>query len=89
MVLDHFTLHSHGVWNLYIPLFINRENISKGVKETLHKDYKVGQLKKAVEFSTNIHNKQNLADKLAQQKNYPVTIKYYTSCLQGFINNDI
>ena len=64
------------------------DTIKENVKEVVLGNYKIEQLEKALRFSDNIKNKINLADEYVQVTRYRDAIALYSSCLQGFMDDD-
>lgn len=62
--------------------------IKENVKEVVITNYRIEQLEKALRFSDNIKNKINLADEYVNVNRCNDAIALYSSCLQGFMEDD-
>jgi hypothetical protein len=62
--------------------------ISENVKQVVISNYKIEQLEKALRFSESLKNKVNLADEYVKVARYKDAVVLYTSCLQGFMEDD-
>lgn len=62
--------------------------IKENVKQVVITNYRIEQLEKALRFSDNFKNKINLADEYVNVNRYNDAIALYSSCLQGFMEDD-
>jgi hypothetical protein len=72
--------------------FNNRATLStltETVKEVVISNYRVEQLEKALRFSDTVKNKMNLAEAYMELGRYADAVALYTSCLQGFMADDL
>jgi hypothetical protein len=67
----------------------NIKNLTEGVKGVMNSNYRIAQLEKDLKFSDNISNKTNLADAYMSVGRYKDAIPLYSSCLQGFMADDV
>lgn len=67
----------------------NVKSLAEGVKGMMNTNYRIEQLERELKFSDNVTNRINLADAYMSYEKYQEAIPLYTSCLQGFMADDI